>query len=157
MTEFEIDGKSFRISKLSAIQQFHLQRKIAPLIPPLIPVFLRVSRSLAAAADKEKRKNVVIEDMGSIAELAQPFADGLAGMKDADAEYVFSTALSAVQFKSTEKDWAPVWSVSAKAPMFQDFMDMAMMIRLIVRVIMDSLGPFIRGFLTDQLNEPETA
>lgn len=138
MIEFEIGGKEYRADKLNAIQQFHVGRKIAPLIPPLIPVFLKVSGMKGGLKD----------NLSSIAEVLQPFADGLASLPDKDAEFVFSTCLSVVRRRQGEH-LAPVWSASANTLMFDD-LDIGSIIPIVVRVIQANLGPFISGLLISQ-------
>lgn len=142
MIEFEIAGQKYRAGKLDAFKQFHVSRKISPLLPALVPVFLRVTKN-----------GGVSKDLSGVAELLTPFADGLAGMTDETAEYIISTCLSVIQRKNGDV-WAPVWSLSGKCCMFDD-VDMGVMIPLIVRVIQDSLGPFIQGMLTSQQSIPE--
>jgi hypothetical protein len=134
-TEFESDGHQYRISKLSALQQFHLSRKIAPLIPPLIPVFLQFSQ-------EEK-------DAGAIVNLLQPFADGLAAMPDDAAESVLMVCMSALKRKADVGDlFVPVWN--GRVAMFADLNDVSKVFPLAMRVIQDSLGPFIQGLLIAQ-------
>lgn len=144
MTEFELDGQNYRAVKLSAFQQFHLSRKIAPLLPPLIPAFLKVQ------ADGSFTK-----DLGGLAVLLQPVADALAALKDDEAEYILATCLGAVQ-RQTGKNWAPVWNKSGNVCMFDD-LELPAMLQLSFRVIQDSLGPFISGALTSQTSAPTSA
>jgi hypothetical protein len=132
-TEFESDGHLYRIRKLSAFQQFHLSRKIAPLIPPLVPIFLQFS--------KEER------DAGALALLLQPFADGLAAMPDSAAESVMNTCLSAIKRKADIGDaFVPIWI--NQVAMFSDLNDVSKLFPLVMRVIQDSLGPFIGGLVS---------
>jgi hypothetical protein len=143
-TEFELDGHLYRIAKLSAFDQFHLSRKIAPLIPPLIPVFMELS------------KNGVSGDLTKLPALLQPFADGLASMNDTMAEAVLNTCLSALTRKTDVGDnYVRVWHKDKKVFMFEDLNSMEATIPLVMRVIQDSLGPFIQGLLTNpQKNAP---
>lgn len=143
MVEFDIQGRQYRADKLNAFQQFHVSRKIAPLVPALIPVFLSVT----------KMKGGLTANLPAIADALQPFADGLAQLPDEAAEYVISTCLSVVR-RCQGDNWAPVWSASAKAMMFDDINDMGSILPIVVRVIQDNLGPFIQGLLTSQ--QPET-
>src|SRR5271168_2286928 len=115
MVEFEIEGKQFRFDKLTAMQQFHVSRKIAPLIPPLLPVFAQIRK------DEEKKVSVV-DDFGMIGPLLQPFADGLAGMSDEASEYVFNTCLGAVKY-SHGGNWIPMWSTTGKVAMVMELND----------------------------------
>ncbi|MDP3351812.1 MAG: hypothetical protein Q8S92_22735 [Hydrogenophaga sp.] len=135
MTEIEEGGQRYRLTRLDAMRQFHVSRKLAPIVPTLVPVFLKIARSEG------------LEDIASSAVLLQPFAEAIAGMNDTDAEYVLGTCLSVVQRQTTATSWAPVWSEKAKACMFDD-VDMGVMVKLVLEVVKDSLGPFIRGLLT---------
>jgi len=137
MIEFELQGNQYRAGKLDAFAQLHVSRRIAPLIPALIPVFVRVA------------KGGLTKDLAGLAEIIKPFADGLAAMDDESAEFVITTCLSVVKRQATGNNWAPVWSKSGKCSMFDDI-DLGAMIPLVVRVIQDSLGPFIQGMLTSQ-------
>lgn len=144
MTEFEINGLGFRMGKLDAFRQFHLSRKIAPIIPTLIPVFVQIS----------KGEGSLIDRLGDVAKLLEPFAEGLARMSDEDSEYVLTACLSVVQ-RNVGGKWAPIWSTQARACMFDD-LDLGVLMQIAIKVIQDSLGPFIRGLLTSQQDSPTT-
>jgi hypothetical protein len=146
MVEFELEGKEFRFDKLTAMQQFHVSRKIAPLIPPLLPIFAQIRKD--AASQKE-----VMDDFDVIGPLFQPFADGLAEMSDDASEYVFNTCLGAIKYHHGG-NWIPMWSTSGKVAMVAELNDVGVLLRLVVRVITESLAPFISGFLTNG-SEPE--
>jgi len=159
MSEFELGADSFRIGKLNAFQQFHLSRKVAPMIPTLIPVFLKLEASAQAAKAAQQANPVATEvppngaalnplsgDLGALAELMQPFAEGIASMPDETAEFILSTCLAAVQRKQGST-WSPVWNTKQNVCMFDDI-DIGLMLKLAVRVITESLGPFLRGMLT---------
>lgn len=143
MIEFELEGHTYRIGKLDAFKQFHVSRRIAPVIPRLVPAFMKMTAAGGAA-----------QDMGAISEALAPFADALAEMPDASAEYVIATCLSVVQ-RRQNSSWSPVWSVTGNTIMFDD-MDLSTMLPLVVRVIKDNLGSFISGLLTGQ-TPPEQA
>lgn len=143
MTEIELGGQVYRTGKLDAMRQFHLSRRLAPIIPPLIPVFIKL-------------KNGGLEqDMLGFAGALGPFADGLAAMSDEASEYILGTCLSVVQRKGG-KTWANVWDVQGKVCMFDD-MQLPDMVQLTLRVIQDNLGPFISGILTSQQGLPMTS
>lgn len=167
-TEIELSGKRYQIGKLNAMQQFHVSRRIAPIIPSMIPVLMKfyaeVERSRNAAANAALGALAAGEDasaaeqrdvlglVDSIAPVLQPFADALAGLKDEDAEYVFGTCLSVVE-RQHQNGWAKVWSAAHKTSLFDD-MDMGSMLPLVVRVVVENLGPFISGLLTSQAGSP---
>jgi len=152
MSDFELGEDTYRIGRLNAFQQFHLSRKVAPMIPTLIPLFLKLQASAkdAKVADSSAASALapLSGDMGALAEMLQPFADGIAGMPDETAEFILSTCLGVVQRKQGTA-WFPVWNASQNVCMFDD-LDLGVMMRLAVRVITESLGPFLRGMLTGQ-------
>lgn len=155
MSEFDLGADTYRIGKLNAFQQFHLSRKVAPIIPTLIPVFLKLKGSAkalaiaAAAGDSDESDGAPLSgDLEGLASLMQPFADGIANMPDETAEFILSTCLGAVQRKQGTA-WFQVWNASQNTCMFDD-LDLGVMIKLSVRVITESLGPFLRGMLTGQ-------
>lgn len=140
--EFTIGDKNFTAGKLDAFKQLHVSRRIAPIIPTLVPIFVKIA------------KDGAMKDLAGLAELLVPFADGLAGLSDETSEYVISTCLSVVKRQAQGGNWTPVWSQQAKACMFDD-MDLGDLIQISIKVIQDSLGPFIRGLLTSQMGSPE--
>jgi hypothetical protein len=134
-TDFEMNGNMYRIGRLNAFQQFHLSRRIAPLIPPLVPIFMRLS------------KEGLSGDLTTLPELLQPFADGLAVMKDEDAEICINTCMSVVKRQVGDK-WASVWT--GKMAQYDELNDIASLMPIVLRVIQSALGPFLRGLLTGQ-------
>lgn len=155
MSEFDLGADTYRIGKLNAFQQFHLSRKVAPIIPTLIPVFLKLKGSakelaaaVAAGAGSDAVGKPLSGDLEGLAALMQPFADGIADMPDEAAEFILSTCLGAVQRKQGTA-WFQVWNASQNVCMFDD-LDLGVMLKLSVRVITESLGPFLRGMLTGQ-------
>ncbi|MCA8480239.1 hypothetical protein LGN35_20050 [Burkholderia multivorans] len=152
-TEIELNGTRYAIGKLSAMQQFHVSRRIAPIIPPMIPVLLQfyeeMDKTEKVSADE---KQGVLALVTSVAPVLQPFADALAGLKDEDAEYVFGTCLSVVE-RWQGAGWAKVWNFTHKTSMFDDI-GIDVMLPLVVRVVVANLGPFISGLLTSQASSP---
>jgi len=145
--EIELNGNRYSIGRLSAMQQFHVSRRIAPIIPTLIPVFMRMREKGIEGSG--------LADLDGLAAALQPLADGLAALKDEDAEYVLGTCMSAVQ-RQQETGWARVWALEQKRAMFQDI-GIETMLPLAVRVITENLGPFISGLLTGQASSPAPA
>ena len=106
--EIDLNGHRYSIGKLSAKQQFHMSRRIAPIVPTLIPVFVR-----GGGRQADQRGS------GRHGRCAPTPGRWLAAMKDEDAEYVLDTCMQAVQRKQ-EHGWANIWSASQRVPMFQD-------------------------------------
>lgn len=146
--EIELSSNRYSIGRLSAMQQLHVSRRVAPIIPTLIPVFLRM-RGKEALTEGGKISD---ERLGELASALTPLAEGLAALKDEDAEYVVGACLSAVQ-RQQPTGWARVWAIEQKRVMFDD-MDMGVILPLAVQVIVENLGPFISGLLTSQASGP---
>jgi tail assembly chaperone len=144
--ELEVDGRRFRLEKPNAMEQLHLTRKLAPLLPALAPVIDRVREDL-------QKGMKVDEDLTALAELSQGFADQLAAMKNEDAEYVFDICLSALMVEHNG-NWVNFWAKQAKMPMVKELNDAALLLRLVLRVLRETLGNFISGFLMSA-QEPE--
>ena len=143
MTEIELSGQTYQIRKLDAFKQFHLSRKIAPLLPKLAPAFM----GLAGLNDKA--------DFTQTLQSFTPFAEALAEMSEEASEQVMVLALSAVLRKSGS-GWAPVIAQGKAALMFDD-MDLGTIIKLVIQVIGANIGPFLEGLLTAQMQPMETA
>ena len=142
-TEFEIAGNTYRIGKLSTFTQLHVSRRMAPLIPKLIPVFVKLFKDGA-----------LTKDLNGLAEILPPLADGIATMSDEDSEYVIGNCLSVVQ-RSHVNGWTAVWDSQNKACMFDDI-DLGVILQLVMRVIQSSLGSFISGLLMSQASGPRS-
>lgn len=151
MTEITLNGHAYRLGTLDAFKQLHLSRKLAPLIPELVPAFVKIQALIGPApvdgaeapADAPK---LDLDKVADIAVLLGPFADALAGLSDADTEYITALCMSVVHRQSANT-WAAVWNKDAKTFMFQDIGLDTLMV-LLLRVIQANLGNFIRGFLT---------
>lgn len=143
MAEFSVNGQDYRSAKLDAMRQFHLSRKLAPIIPTLIPVFLKLAESRKAS------NKPLTEDLSSFSDLLEPFAEGIAGMSDEHAEYILGTCMSVVK-RQQGTAWSPVWNNAQKVCMFDDI-DAGSMIQIGFQVIRESLGPFISGLLSSSM------
>lgn len=140
--EFELYKRQFRVKKLSAFEQLHLSRKIAPLLPPLAPLLLKMTQ--------KDKKDPMSVDVLSVAELAGPFADALADMKDKDAEQVFNLTLSSVEIQTDEDRnvWMPLWNVGARMAIETEFNDVAKLLPIVTRVVIHNLGNFMAALPT---------
>jgi len=141
MTEFEQDGVTYRTTAIPAREQFHISRRIAPLVLPLVPAFNAIVKSKETAGG-------VMDFLEPLAELLQPFADALADTKNERLDYILDECLWALQRKVGE-NFMPVYTRS-KVVMFDDLNGLQKQLPLVIKVLTDSLGPFIQGLLTSQ-------
>jgi len=120
--EFEISGQTYRSGKLNARKQFHVARRLAPVLGGLAD---------ASAAGAE-----------SFSKFLQPIADAISHMSDADCDYVLDNCLAVVS-RQQGTAWAPIMA-SSKAIMFDDI-DVGVMLKIAAKVIQGNLGNFFPG------------
>lgn len=120
MSEFEINGQTYRASKMDAFKQFHIARRLAPLHAGLS----KASEAGATGLDG----------------LVPAIAEAVAGMPDADCDYILQGCLAVVQ-RQQETRWVPIMAAGAKTLMFDDI-DMGAMLQIAGQVITENLGGF---------------
>jgi hypothetical protein len=104
--DFEFAGHKFKMNKINALIQFHIVRRIGPLLADLMPAMSKISKVKADAMSEEEK---ILE----FARIAQPLMNGLAQLSDKDSEYVLFRLLTAVEiFQPTFNSWARVASDS---------------------------------------------
>lgn len=117
--EFPVAGRTFRCAKLDAFSQFHVSRRIAPLL---------------AGATKGEGDDLLSRLRGSVQALAE--------MSDGDANYVLFNCLGVVQVKlDGDRGWTSIYSPGA-GRMMDETIDMVQMLQIVGEVLADSLGNF---------------
>lgn len=127
-----VNNKVYKIGKLDALQQFHISRRLLPVLATL-------------GVTLDMLKDAAGTEMTSMAQFLpamEPISKVLAAMSDEDSEYVLFTCLSAVTREEGEGRFAAV-STGARLQ-FQDI-DMVAMIRLAVEVVKENLLGFFVG------------
>lgn len=115
-TEVEIDGRTYRLGKLSAMTQFHVSRR-------LLPVF--------TSLDGEK------------GEMLPRLMDAVSKLSDDDSEYVIGKCLADCAVKRDgDAGWAPIYRNGQL--MFEEI-GMAGMLRLTFATIEENLASFFTG------------
>ncbi len=100
--KFEIGGRHFSLTKLDAFKQFHIVRRVGPILTLLLPN-LAALKGASEATDESGR----LEQM---ARVATPILEGLSKLSDADAEYVLHGLLSCVEVQQSTGNWAKVFA-----------------------------------------------
>jgi hypothetical protein len=111
-TEVKLNGVRYAIGKLSAMQQFHVSRRIAPIIPPMIPVLMKFYAELEQAdvARAQERANA------ALAALAES-TEGAEGAEGAEAPAAAAPA------PKRDRSRELLSLVDAIAPVLQPFAD----------------------------------
>lgn len=119
MSDIEINGNLYRIGHMDARKQFHVSRRLAPLLAGLG----------SALADKKS----------DLAATFQPIAEALSKMSNEDMDYVLDNCLAVVS-RQQGNQFAPVMSRGG-GMMFEDI-DLPTMMQLAIAVIRENLGGF---------------
>lgn len=101
--DFEINGLKFKLNNMDAFKQFHIAKKIAPILSELIPSIgsiKQVAQSQGEMGESEK--------LDEIAKIASPLLSGFSKLSDADADKVLLGLLSSVEMQQTAGNWAKI-------------------------------------------------
>ncbi|MCG7221219.1 MULTISPECIES: phage tail assembly chaperone [Acinetobacter] len=136
-----IGEHDYTIGRLNALDQFHVSRKIAPIVPTLMPIISEVAKAdLDAIIDSIKEgNNDDLDDLEPLAQALEPLMDAFSKMPEEDVNYIIHKCLSVVKRGSSVV-------CRGQSIMFDD-LDMVQILPLVVAVIRVSLGNFIQGLL----------
>lgn len=142
----KVEGTEYRIGKLDVFDQFHIARRLAPLLATLGTALLdRPVVSLEGDTAKESSDRFL-----SLA--LSPLAEAIAKMSNADADFIIHTCLAVCYRKVDPQGWAPV-QVNGKTLAYDDI-TLTILMGLVVNVIEENLGSF---FPIKRLESPPTA
>ena len=141
-----IGEHDYTIGRLNALDQFHVSRKIAPIVPTLMPIITEVAKGdLSKAIESiELGDNNELGSLEPLAQALEPFMEAFAKMPEDDVNYVIHKCLAVVKRGSSVV-------CRGQTIMFDD-LDMGQILPLVVAVIRVSLGNFIQGLLTKASN-----
>lgn len=127
MSEVEITSNTYRIGRLNAFAQFHIARRIAPLLQSLGTAVMDLPRG--GAGDDDTMKSL------------GPIAEALAKMSDEDCNYVLHACLSVCQRKQQGGQWARVQAPNGAGLMFEDI-GLAELMQIALATIQENLSNF---------------
>lgn len=162
----EINGIEYTIGRLNAVDQFHVSRKISPIVPKLMPIIAEVAKGdldkviATIEANEEKAKvaaessevnedvkqlvdNPDLDDLNPLADAFSPLMEVFASMPEEDVNYIIYKCMSVVK-----RGGAVV--CRNNTIMFDDI-DMAQLLPLVIATIRINLGNFIHGLLMKAL------
>jgi hypothetical protein len=135
MITIKVDGHEYRIGKLNAIKQFHVARKVAPVLALMGVTAHQLSQGIGEGG------------LDDFMPLLAPITDVVSRMSTEDADFVLFECLGAVEraivLGPSETKHQRVTTMDRQL-VFQD-MEMPTMLRLVVEVIKDNLGGFLKG------------
>lgn len=134
--DFSFGGKDFKLSKIDAIKQFHIVRRIAPILSELAPHMASAAK-FQTVKDVEKLPDDKKFDI--IGKFAAPIMTGLSKLSDADADHVLYGLLESIEVKQAAGNWAKV--ASGSFLMMQD-LEFPVLMQLAGRAFMFNLSGF---------------
>ena len=137
-----IGGHNYTIGRLNALDQLHVSRKIAPIIPNIMPILTEVAKGdlEKVIASIETDENAELAGLEPLAKALEPFMEAIAKIPEEDVNYVIYKCLSVVKRNGSVV-------CRGESIMFDD-LDMNHLLPLTVAVIRTNLGNFIQGLLT---------
>lgn len=149
--QITISNKNYTIGRLNALDQLHVSRKIAPIVPKLIPIISEVAKGGLAKVIEAIESDEDIEldkidltDLDGLSTALSPLMDAIAGMSEDDTNLVVHKCLSVVH-----REGAVL--CRGESIMFDD-LDMMQILPIVLAVIRQNLGNFIQDLLTKASN-----
>lgn len=142
MRQESVNGIEYQFAKINAVEQFHVVRRLAPIIGDLLAA---LTSKIPAGQSMQSLKDSFTEADG--AELMVPVANAIAKLSDEDANYVLFKLLQSIQRKQQGGGWAHI-KVSGKDILMFDDIDMPTMLKLAGLSLMENLGGFIAALPT---------
>lgn len=144
MIDITIGANEYRIGKLPPMKQFHVARRLAPLIAALGGAALSLPNDAPAmkpAGDEAPAQESDDKALGTMLKLAQPLLDVISKLSDEDSEYVVNICLGACSRKQGNQ-FAKVMTANNRL-MFEDI-ELPELMQLTAAVIKENLGNFFR-------------
>lgn len=131
--DFEIGARKFKLNKIDAFKQFHIVRRLGPILGDIIPVAQKLVGSKIDDLSEDQK-------LEQIAKLAAPLMTGFSKLSDEDANKVLLGLCSAVEMQQMPAgNWARVATDSMV--MFQD-LDLAVLLQVAGRAFVYNLSGF---------------
>lgn len=131
--DFSIGERHFKLLKIDVLKQFHIVRRLAPLLGDILPVAAKLQKF--GKIDPEK---LTEEQLGIVGPLISKGLELFSKLSDADSEIVLMGLCSAVEIQQ-EKNWARL--VVGDAFMFQD-LSLPTLLQCAGRAFLYNLGSF---------------
>jgi hypothetical protein len=139
---FEVNGVKYASTKLNAFQQFHVLRKLGPVIAKLGPSFLMAAPQVVTHADGSTTTTPtnIFDDMTKMA----PALEALSEMSESDCDFVLHRCLAVTKRFQEPNHWVNIWHDQVKRLQFEDI-DLATMMQITIHVLGESLAGFSPG------------
>lgn len=131
--DFSIGERNFKLSKIDALKQFHIVRRLAPLLGDLIPVAQKLQKMGEINVEQLTEEQMAVFGP-SVSKALELFSK----LSDDDSEMVLKGLCAAVEIQQ-ERNWARL--VAGNAFMFQD-LSLPVLLQCAGRAFLYNLGSF---------------
>lgn len=111
--DFDLGNRKFKLNKINAFEQFHIARRIAPILSDLLPLLKDIKKSVLTSDTANES-----DKLDEVAKMAGPVMNGLSKLSDEDANRVLFGLLSSVEMQQSTGNWLRV--ASSTMVMVQD-------------------------------------
>lgn len=133
--DFEIGGRKFKLNKLDAFKQFHVMRKLAPILSDLLPIAQKLTKQ--GASDEAYMESLT------------PIMNGVAKLDDSVAEFILMSLCHAVEIQSQNPPFNYARVSQNGMLMFQD-LNLLMLFQIAIKAFMFNMTDFLA--LTPQIS-----
>lgn len=139
MAEFEVGGQKYRSGKMPARTQFHVMRRMAPILPAM-QASIKVGIAMKAAQDAGEP--ITAEMKERVATAGLEFIGAIGTLSDEAANYILDNCLSVVQVQQADyTKWSNLRG--SGGAMFD--LDMMTELEIVKEVVQDNYAPFFQG------------
>jgi hypothetical protein len=135
--EVSLEGVDYRTGRLDVFDQFHIARRLAPLLATLGSKAKDLKEMAKPVTGEEPKSGENIEALDAVLE---PLAKCIAEMSDEDLNYIIHTCL-AVCTRKQPTGWAPVQSKGSRKLLFQDI-GLPTLMGLTINTIQENMASF---------------
>lgn len=128
---FEIGTQEFKLNKINAFKQFHIVKRISPILADMIPA-MKDMQKVGQGKQSESDK------LDEFAKILTPIMNGIAKLSDADSDKVLYGLLSSVEVKQGV-GWA---KVSTDEMLMMQDMELPLLLQLAGRAFAFNLQGF---------------
>lgn len=140
--DFSLGGREFRLSKLDAMKQFHVVRRVGPVLGDIIPAVIETLKGHNVKALQDVDGLSEDQKVEVVGKFASPVLNGMSRLNNEDSEFVLRTLLSAVEMKQATGNWAKI--SNGELILINEF-ELPQMLSLAGRAFMYNLSGFFAG------------
>lgn len=140
MAEFTVNGRQYRSGMMPARTQFHVMRRMAPILPTMQSA---ISASMRVKAAQDLGIAIPADAQEAAMTAGLEFIAAIGALSDENADYILDQCLAVVQVNQTEFSgkWSPLRSKGGQ--MFD--LDMMSELEIVKEVVLENYGPFFQG------------